>query len=92
MAATATTWVAWAGLVVLGWIAGTAAVARPAGACSCTDPGWSLQLEVEALESAGDEHRQFWPEHARLTSYPGTAYIWAQQTVAGVVARAGVGP
>jgi hypothetical protein len=80
-------WLVVAGLAWLGWAAGAAVVARPARACECLAPTWTVHFESAAVVPAGDDHARHWPAHGTLTAYSGTAYIWNDQPVAGVIGR-----
>jgi hypothetical protein len=84
------TWFVITGLACLGWAAGAAVVARPARACECLPPTWTVRFESAAVAPAGDDHARHWPAQGTLTSYPGTAYIWSDRPVeTGVIGRVG---
>jgi len=87
--ARAATFLAAAALALLGWAAASALVARPAGACSCVEPTWTVRLESAVVAPPGDDHAQLWPVQGSLTAYEGTARIWNDQPAAGVVGVVG---
>ena len=80
------------GVAVLGWAAGSAVVARPAGACSCAEPTWRVHLVAATVNPPGDDHKKLWPLDGSLTYYPGAIRISNDVPVAGVVTVAEAGP
>jgi len=72
-------------MAIVGGIAGFAITARKAGACSCSSPEWTLQLQSATASDGMSDHKKNWPTEATLQSYEGTATLWDTGRSAGVV-------
>jgi hypothetical protein len=70
-----------AGAALLGAAAGSLVAQLPAGACSCSDPKWRLELTASS-----ERDDSVWPERATLTAFPGLSVLsfWAYGTDAKV--------
>jgi hypothetical protein len=79
-------------LAAAGAASGQLVNAARARACSCTPEVWDVELASAMSSDPSVDHREYWPQTASLTSYPGHADIWAISDVdVGMVERAGAG-
>jgi len=63
---------------MLGALVGAAVLPRPAGALSCGDPAWSLDLSSLEESDPSQSHSTYWPSSAYLERIGDCVWFFAE--------------